>query len=263
MSPSSHGDQRGRNPRISPSITAVQTNTTPSAAAVCRPTAATPPPITAASDAAAPTRSEVVSTSAHHAPSMPTVDPRSIAVTASPADRNATITRVITKTPAAITRMRDANQRRRRGSHVKIVLIVPVCHETATTEAPTTSARMLVIEEIPSRIPGRSASCRWDACSRRGPRSCPRRTPRVTPRMGTPSQSAVEARRELVARLRTSGRERLAPSEGWTGRPRSRHRLPCRGGTRPGRPRRVAATGTGGPPKPISRITRPPRGRLR
>ena len=55
---------------------------------------------------------------------------------------------VITKTPTARTRIRAANQRRRRGSQVKIVLIVPVCQDTATNEAPITSPRMLVIDEI-------------------------------------------------------------------------------------------------------------------
>ena len=57
-----------------------------------------------------------------------------------------------------------------------------VCHETATTEAPTTSARMLVIEEIPSRMSGRSASFRCEPCTGRGRRSFSRQNPRASPR---------------------------------------------------------------------------------
>ena len=156
------GVQSGRNPRMSPSITAVHTNTTPSAAEVWRPTAATAPPIAPEMDAASATRSHVESTSAPHTPSTPAVEPRSIAARARPPDRNATIRAVITKTPIVRTRILAANQRRRRGSQVKIVLIVPVCQEAATNEAPITSPRMLVSEEIPSRIWGSSASARCD-----------------------------------------------------------------------------------------------------
>src|SRR5688572_16307359 len=119
-------------------------NTAPSAAAVWRPTAATAPPMTAATAAATDSLSDVVSTSVHHAPSTPIVEPRSIAARATPADRKARIRAVVTKTPTVRTEILDANQRRRRGSHVKIVLMVPVCQDAATNDAPITSPRMLV-----------------------------------------------------------------------------------------------------------------------
>ena len=262
MSPRSHGVHCGRKPRIRPSITAVQTNTTPRAAAVCRPTAATPAPITAEIDAATPTRSEVDSTSAHHAPSVPSVDPRRIAAPASPADRNATIARVITRTPAAITRTRDANQRRRRGSQVRIVLIVPVCHETATTEAPTTSPMMLVIEEMPSRMPGRSASCRWDPMYRAGSPKLSSQNRSSDPPMGMPSQSCSRhAANSSRACARAVANASAVGGVDWKAAITTPTPVPMRDApsttttSRLDRNRRSS--------EPISRITRPPRGRPR
>ena len=44
-----------------------------------------------------------------------------------------------TNTPTAVTTSRASNQRIRRGSHVRIVVIVPVCHDAPTIDAPITS----------------------------------------------------------------------------------------------------------------------------
>ena len=112
----------------------------------------------AATDTRKPRRQHVGPPRTVHA----AVEPRSIAARASPADRNATIRAAITKTPIVRTRILAANQRRRRGSHVKIVLMVPGCQDAATNEAPITSPRMLVSEEIPSKICGSSTSARCD-----------------------------------------------------------------------------------------------------
>src|SRR5919201_4695677 len=162
LSPSSHGVHSGRNPRINPSTTAAYTNTAASAAAVCRPIAATPPPTTAAKEATAAIRNDVSTTSRHTSGSMPIVEPRVAAARAIPPVTTAIHARTIANTPTPMTSNLEANQRHLLGSQEKIVPIVPVCHETATTDAPTMRPRMVVIDATPSRMPGRSTSARCD-----------------------------------------------------------------------------------------------------
>lgn len=147
-------------------------------------------------------------------------------------------------------------------SQVRIVLIVPVCHETATTEAPTTSPMMLVIEEIPSGCPEDRRASDGIPCTGPGRRSCPRRTTRESPLRWAPppglARRTPQPLRAPVHELPPTPR----PSEGWIGRLRSRHRrLPMRDA--PSRTTTSLRDRNRRSSERIRRITRPPRGRRR
>ena len=143
-------------------------------------------------------------TSDHHAPSIPTVD--------AAASRRGRARR--RGTPGSRARHQDPGREHEDPGrepaetprlHVRIVLVVPVCHETATTEAPTTSPRIVVIERRPR-------GCREDprasdgiACTGSGRRSCPRRTARQT--LDVDAFPVLDERRDLFARPGAGRRE--------------------------------------------------------
>ena len=56
--------------------------------------------------------------------------------------------------------MRARNQRKRRGSQVKIVVIVPDCHDAPTNDAPITSPISITMKPAACRYSGSSRSCR-------------------------------------------------------------------------------------------------------
>ena len=93
--------------------------------------------------------------SVHH-PEGISVTPRIEVTTQNSADSSASNATASANAPTATTERRTRPTRTRRGSHVRIVVIVPVCHEAPTAEAPITSPIKIEMKAVFRRTSGSS-----------------------------------------------------------------------------------------------------------